>query len=202
MHHHAQLVGKFSDVPVAYQSAGVDVVVVRTQVLGINEVRDIQKRAYEKSVGESGWRTIVVEAIQIRIEAQNALLKILEEPPVATRFFFVVAESSQLLPTLLSRFAQTERKTKSIDITDAQAFVELSVAQRLTLVAEKTAAKDKEWQRSVLSGLEQLAVKDVVLQKILPLLYNVRKEIVAPGASAKMLLEHVALGLDELKTSN
>jgi len=46
---------------------------------------------------------IVNEAQALNLQAANSLLKVVEEPPPATHFIFVVPEISQLLPTLRSR---------------------------------------------------------------------------------------------------
>jgi DNA polymerase-3 subunit delta' len=46
---------------------------------------------------------IVNEAQLMNAQTANALLKLVEEPPPGTRFFLIVPEISQLLPTLKSR---------------------------------------------------------------------------------------------------
>lgn len=61
--------------------------------------RDTQLRPYEgkKKV------FIIVEASRFTIEAGNALLKTLEEPPADTLIILTTAHADQLLPTILSR---------------------------------------------------------------------------------------------------
>lgn len=76
-----------------------------------------------------------------RKEAQNALLKILEEPPSNIVFLIVTNSKSTILPTIFSRMPhkflkkETERKTTYLDITrldlkDVYAF--LKENQRIT----------------------------------------------------------------------
>ncbi len=50
------------------------------------------------------WRAIVVDrADELNVNAANALLKSLEEPPARTLFFLVTLEPGRLLPTIRSR---------------------------------------------------------------------------------------------------
>ena len=46
---------------------------------------------------------IVDDADALNAEAQNALLKTLEEPPAASSFVLVTSRPDMLLPTVLSR---------------------------------------------------------------------------------------------------
>jgi DNA polymerase-3 subunit delta' len=51
-----------------------------------------------------GWRTVIVDSADaMNINAQNALLKILEEPPPRTLLLLVCHAPSRLLPTVRSR---------------------------------------------------------------------------------------------------
>ncbi len=54
--------------------------------------------------GENQWRVIIVDrADEMNLNAANALLKSLEEPPARTVFFLVALEPGRLLPTIRSR---------------------------------------------------------------------------------------------------
>jgi DNA polymerase III subunit delta' len=51
-----------------------------------------------------GWRVIIIDAVeQLNRHAANALLKVLEEPPLKTQFFLISHVYGRLLPTLRSR---------------------------------------------------------------------------------------------------
>jgi len=160
--------------------------------LSIDTVRKLINQVYTQPLTEGGQRAIVVVSDQINIEAQNALLKVLEEPPIHTSFYFVIADHSRLLPTLLSRFlVATESREKSSET--AVSFIKLPVAERLALVVEKTAAKDTAWQKDLLQGVEQLCLDRSLSSQIAKEVLFVKKHLEGPGASAKMLLEHLAL---------
>jgi DNA polymerase-3 subunit delta' len=54
--------------------------------------------------GENAWRVALVDsADELNLNAANALLKSLEEPPARTLFLLISAEPSRLLPTIRSR---------------------------------------------------------------------------------------------------
>jgi DNA polymerase III, gamma/tau subunits len=69
--------------------------------LSIKQVQEIQKTLYLSS--ESKKVLIIKEIEKMSLEAQNALLKITEEPPKNTVFFFVSNDENKILPTILSR---------------------------------------------------------------------------------------------------
>lgn len=73
------------------------------KLVGIEDVRIIQKKIYLKPI-KGDTKAIVLAAFNgLTIEAQNALLKILEEPPNNTIIILVVINTEQVLPTILSR---------------------------------------------------------------------------------------------------
>lgn len=57
----------------------------------------------ESYIASASLKTIVIAALSFTIEAQNALLKILEEPPNNTCFIIYCRLKSLLLPTIRSR---------------------------------------------------------------------------------------------------
>ena len=73
--------------------------------VSIETVRSIQKFLQLKTTGASPIRRIVCleHADGLTQEAQNALLKLLEEPPADTVIMLTVHSKRSLLPTILSR---------------------------------------------------------------------------------------------------
>lgn len=71
--------------------------------VGIEDVRKLQKNLYLKPLrGE--YKALIINAFRgITTESQNALLKILEEPPLSTFIFLIVENVNILLPTIISR---------------------------------------------------------------------------------------------------
>jgi DNA polymerase III subunit delta' len=72
--------------------------------IGIDAVREIKNFLWQKP-NMSPRRTLVInDAELLTTEAQNALLKITEEPPASSLLILVASDSESLIPTILSRF--------------------------------------------------------------------------------------------------
>ena len=74
-----------------------------TGTIKIDQIRDaIERAAYRPFEGRR--RVVIIDdADALNAEAQNALLKTLEEPPAASTFVLVTSRPDVLLPTVLSR---------------------------------------------------------------------------------------------------
>ena len=69
----------------------------------VDEVRRL-KSFLGLTSGEDAWRVVIVDtADELNLNAANALLKSLEEPPRRALFMLVASEPSGLLPTIRSR---------------------------------------------------------------------------------------------------
>jgi DNA polymerase III subunit delta' len=69
----------------------------------VDEVRRL-KAFLGLTAGDGAWRVVIVDAAdELNINAANALLKSLEEPPTRALFLLVASEPSRLLPTVRSR---------------------------------------------------------------------------------------------------
>ncbi|MGV8995971.1 MAG: DNA polymerase III subunit delta' [Parvibaculaceae bacterium] len=72
-------------------------------VITVDEVRRTAN-FFGLSAGAGGWRIAIIDAADdMNINAENALLKILEEPPPQSLFFLVSHQPGRLLPTIRSR---------------------------------------------------------------------------------------------------
>lgn len=183
-------------VPEAYKQQSADVHHLVRESLSIADARELTLRAHRMPVAAQ-VQVFVVQAATLTLEAQNALLKLFEDPPARTQFFLVVPQEGMVLPTLLSRMMRVDSvQENTSDHSQAEAFITASVAQRLALVA--ALAKDKDTQKieSLLAGLEAWAHGDFAArQQTVHALMLVRPYIGMRGASTKMLLEELALSL-------
>jgi DNA polymerase-3 subunit delta' len=69
----------------------------------VDEVREL-KTFLGRTADEGTWRVVIVDsADELNLNAANALLKALEEPPRRTLFLLVVAQPQRLLRTIRSR---------------------------------------------------------------------------------------------------
>lgn len=70
-------------------------------IIGVNTIRDLYTSAKVKSRSK---RTFIIDdADRMTVPAQNAFLKLLEEPTSSTRFILTSHDSQALLPTVRSR---------------------------------------------------------------------------------------------------
>jgi DNA polymerase-3 subunit delta' len=95
----SQIIGKLDNNP--YFLA----VLPENNAISIETVRQLQNFVRLKTTGTAQWRrAILVENAQyMTIEAQNAFLKLLEEPPADTLIVLTVVNKTSLLPTITSR---------------------------------------------------------------------------------------------------
>jgi DNA polymerase III subunit delta' len=74
-------------------------------LLRIGQIRAVQRAAYFQPMGRR--RVFIFDGAEtMREEAANALLKVLEEPPLSASLILLADSASTLLPTILSRCMQ------------------------------------------------------------------------------------------------
>lgn len=189
--HHARLI-RSADVNATPVSGAGEIRDRYFEQFGIDDARSLVTVAHTRPM-DAMVATIIVRLEAITLEAQNALLKVLEEPPESTRFIFVVPADLSLLPTLLSRFeAVAPPEAASADTVFAE-FLATPLKERLATIERATKSKDLEWQRSFKRGLIE-HVRATPLDLSGDIEFACRW-LLTRGASNKMLLEQVALSL-------
>ena len=172
---------------------GVEDTVLTFTRMGIDDVRALQQQVFQRSV-ESKRRFIVI-VDTITTEAQNALLKILEEPPADTQFILVVPNAERLLPTVRSRLEIVDsEEVNKIDESVAREFIQESVGERLEEIATRSKDKDVAWMQVLVSGLE-IEAGARSNTRLMQSLMQYRQYETLTGASKKMLLEDIALAI-------
>lgn len=169
----------------------------RVPQLGIDDVRILIANAHRRPDGDAETRTLIVATEFVTEEAQQALLKIIEEPPRSTMFVFVVPEGYTFLPTLESRF---ERIGSIGEVPTYEAFLSFknaSYAERMSRIEQATKQKDQLWQSDIKKGLVLYLKQTVGMlpKETLVELEYVTRLLLTRGASNKFLLEHLALVL-------
>ena len=126
---------------------------------GIDDIRDIRDKVSFAPVEGRMKVYIVDEVHMLTAEAFNALLKMLEEPPVHVVFVLATTEPHKVLPTILSRCQRFDfRRPSLIEITRvlkgiaAKEHIEISEAT-LTVIARASAGSF----RDAIGTLDQLA---------------------------------------------
>jgi DNA polymerase-3 subunit delta' len=87
------------------------------RAISIETIRQLQHFTTLKIPGKEGIRRLVIieSADLMTTEAQNALLKTLEEPPADTVFILTATSSDSLLPTIRSRVRTLQVSTPALD---------------------------------------------------------------------------------------
>lgn len=168
---------------------------------GIGDARLLSDRAYIKPVSRS-TRDFLVHFSSITIEAQNALLKLFEDPPESAVFHVILSREDMLLPTLRSRLLLVSREESVIDRDVMRAFLAMSYGERMDEIASRTKAKDAAWIEEVVAGAEAYAehIKGGAKARVLKSVVFVRQYFSARSAAKKMLLEELALSLPTIKS--
>lgn len=195
--HHATLLrGDFEETCTALQTSlqfdfravpDPDISYIRREALSIDDVRDLSSRALQMPVRREHM-TFIVAVDTINSQAQNALLKLTEDPPARARFIFLLPHSAPIFGTLRSRFHVIDVGTGVRgEGKDTQSF-----ASRMKDIARM--AKDKDN-----AGMEQLLrTSEAALHlhqtsRASKALITARRYIESQGSSPKMLLEHLAI---------
>jgi DNA polymerase III delta prime subunit len=169
----------------------------------IADARSIKELQLEKTDLPS---VFLIEFSVINTEAQNALLKVLEEPAPNTYFFLFYPNFKQLLPTLQSRlellnFDELNNESETGHALEVDTFLKASLDERFEMIKQYTDAKagddrlTKEQVRTFITNLEKKISDDKGKAKKLPVIYDAQRYIGKNGASVKMILDMVAVHL-------
>ena len=71
--------------------------------IGIDAVREIKNFLSQRPNASTRRTLIIDDAVLMTTEAQNAILKITEEPPASSLLILIASDTEGLLPTILSR---------------------------------------------------------------------------------------------------
>lgn len=87
----------------AYQASLTGKEEEKQQHINVGTIRKITASSQQKAA-LGGWKIMVVDRAEtMEAEAQNALLKFIEEPPAKTVWILISSRKSALLPTIISR---------------------------------------------------------------------------------------------------
>ncbi len=173
---------------------------------GIEDSRRIKELHLSRGFTQGSKKIFIIETANITHEAQNALLKIFEEPNENSHFFIVMPSSHALLPTLKSRLYILRSENPEIldqDLFDeVEKFLRLNKKDMVTYV--DALAKDisdekldKSDAQKFLAALEVIVYKKKGVEAVngLKAILKARDYLNDRSASAKQLLEYVVLSL-------
>lgn len=167
-----------------------DVFLLNQEVFAVDDARLLSERSIEKAFGDKKY--FIIKAEKFTTEAQNALLKTLEDPVADTHFIITARDKNIFLPTLLSRLSVT-LVGGEVDESNAKKFLKKSLKQRIDFAKkfadEATAGSLAEFLDSLILELKSSGTKAKVLKKVLKL----RVFASDTGAMPRLMIEHLAL---------
>ena len=173
---------------------------------GIDDARDLSERASRAPFGER--KVFIVQMQFITVQAQNALLKVLEEPTDNTHFFILMPNADILLPTVLSRLMRIREESTFRPAVDQRIhlFLAQDTSKRMAFLKNAPEIKDKGAAVVFINALERaLYTKSVQAASLVECAQGFEEIALCRGyiydssASVKMLLEHLALLLPQVK---
>ena len=122
--------------------------------LSVNEIRAVRTEAYYRPEFSQYKIFVVEDAEKMTVQAQNAFLKILEEPPQNVFFFLLASSKNIFLPTIISR-------TQSITVDGADIYAAKTELSRYI-------SSEAQIQRvlNVYEALERLEINKKNTEKI------------------------------------
>ncbi len=180
------------------------------ETFGIDDGKFIREMQTRYSFN-GGKKIFVITADFFTREAQNSLLKVLEEPTSDVHFFIITQNIQSLLPTLKSRlhFISQRRDLRNGNILkggksfagDIEKFLNSNISKRLDLLKELIENKNKNDAIRFLDEIELCLYKDTKddNNKLLnnaskfKEIQKCRSYLNDRSPSIKMILEHIAI---------
>ncbi len=171
-----------------------DIFLIETDVFSVEDARSLSERAIEKAFGERKF--FVIKAERFTREAQNALLKTLEDPVPDTHFILLAREVGMFLPTVISRLHIEVLSGDATEESEVKKFLKKTLKQRIDFAKKFADEKGERGAGALAQFLDSLVVtlrdsgRDLgVLKKVLKMRSYARDTAVMP----RLILEHLAL---------
>ncbi len=117
-----------------------DLFILEDEKIGISQIKQAIKHLSTKPFGQTAKSVIILEGSNISPDAQNALLKTLEEPSGNSIIIIGVGSETKLLPTVLSRclvINLNNALNKSLDF-DLDQILNSSIEERFEIIEKAT----------------------------------------------------------------
>ncbi|MBQ7399503.1 MAG: hypothetical protein IJW06_03455 [Clostridia bacterium] len=91
------------------------IVIGADEKTGVDDIRSIVSEAY-LATNEADFKVFILEdADEYNVQSQNALLKIIEEPPQGVKFILTASSQGAILPTVRSRVCSVSGSVRDIE---------------------------------------------------------------------------------------
>lgn len=176
------------------------------KALGIEDVRNIQKKIFLKPL--KGARKAIILNISkgATIDAQNSMLKLLEEPPPSSIIILLTDNYHNFLPTILSRAKIIEIKNEiEIDTKSINQILEIE-GEGDALYLAQLVSKEKDdainFLEQAILGAREIMMEDLDdkqkalgLRKVIHKLELTHYDLKTTNANTRLALENLFLNL-------
>lgn len=122
-----------------------DLLLIEDEKIGIKEIKILINHLSTKPFGQTAKSAVILDGTNITPDAQNALLKTLEEPSGESIILVGVDSETKLLPTVLSRCLVISLQTSVVSSQtnfDLEKILNASIEERFEII-EKATDKDR-----------------------------------------------------------
>ncbi len=181
-----------------------DVFTFNTKSFSISQAREVSKVVSRKTVSDQE-RFVVIVADSITVEAQNALLKTIEDPNSKTSFFIIIPTGGYILDTIISRTQILTADSDRLGSVAAQ-FFSSEFVDRLEIIDSFNDDEGKVNKGELVlffSELEKLVLKEKEKIKDVSGVYqdfiDIKQYVLDRSSSVKQITEFISLRLPVLK---
>lgn len=171
--------------------------------IGISKMLDLKKWVNIKPFKGNNKIAIIYHAHLLTTEAQNSILKLLEEPNLSTQIILVCNNFQKLLPTIISRCQLIEDLTNlnSEDISISE-FIKLDLLDKFEYLEKLNSPNNKKegieyFLKMLLNYFRELLLKTKnrsIIEKIK--LINEAKRMIDAKVPSKNVLDNLLIQLD------
>ena len=189
----------------------IDVTIFDNETIGIEQIRNLQKTLFLKPIRSKIKACIIKHAHNLTIEAQNALLKILEEPPQDTIIILTAQNHTVFLPTILSRCKLIKLDKPNSGTISQEEILEhknilvylqsASIGEKMKLAQDVSKNKDDvlPWLEKMILALRQKYINDPFHYSLFIIYYSLLQQayitIKTTNANPRLTLENFLLNL-------
>jgi DNA polymerase III delta prime subunit len=173
--------------------------------IGISQTREGINFLREKPFSYEKKFLVILNAEKMTTQAQNSLLKTLEEPPVYALIILSTRIKDQLIATVVSRCkninVKNEDDDKNEDLISLEKLLKMDLGERIDICSEIS----KEEKEDVINMLENWVVegrkhllkkpKNVIITTNIKRILDVKKDLENSNVNVKLSLEALVLSL-------
>lgn len=185
-----------------------------TNSIGVDDIKELKKKLYLKPIYGTHKAVIICNSHLLTVEAQNAMLKILEEPPGNTLIILTSSTKEVFISTIISRCSLIElENNESLAQAEKDKLTSQIVNLQTMTISEKLAfaelmAKNKEevivWIENMILTLREIIITSIleksdenlqIYKLFIKEFQKTYQEVKATNINVRMSLENLFLAI-------